>query len=323
MKKFTNFKLMMLLTVISFLVFSCHKHSLDPYDSKSDSVIESSSSMDDNLTNLKTQSASFRGVYINDFDSKIGNKSSEDSVLDWCIKNNLNQISLYGVGSILTQGKASLLNNFIGRESAEPYNISVSVVAASLNTATNEYNYYNNYPNKFTGITTEYEYWNGTNSFTTFLAEINYMSSIHQATSGDIKRQLYISKFTDASNASTVDTTIVRQLVQNADRIFVVNYVTNAYNLSNSTLNKIKLIANASKKLNKVTEIVILFSVNQYSTDPNLYSYFSVNGSNHAFADAYNKFKTDYNATSFTNKTSVNIIGYQLYNYSNASSARP
>lgn len=323
MKKFTNFKLMMLLTVISFLVFSCHKHYLNPYDAKSDSVVESSSFLDDNSTHLKIQSASFRGVYINSFDSKIGNKASEDSVLNWCLKNNLNQISLYSVGSILTQGKASLLNNFIGRASAAPYNLVVAVVAASLNTAINEYNYYNSYPNKFAGITTEYEYWNGTNSFTTFLAEINYMSTIHQATGAAIKRQLYISKFMDASNALTADTTIARHLVQNADRIFVVNYVTNAYNLSNSTLNKIKLIANASKKLNKVTEIVILFSVNQYSTDPNLYNYFSVTGSNHAFADAYNKFKTDYNATAFTNKSSVAIIGYQLYNYSNASSARP
>ena len=71
MKKFTNFKLMMLLTVISFLVFSCNKHSLNPYDSKPDSVMESSISVDDNLTYLKTQSASFRGVYINDFDLRI------------------------------------------------------------------------------------------------------------------------------------------------------------------------------------------------------------------------------------------------------------
>mgnify|MGYP006864800829 CR=1 FL=1 len=314
---------MMLLTVISFLFFSCNKHSLDPYDSKPDSSAGSSIYVDENLAKFKVQSASFRGVYINNFDSKIGNTASEDSVLDWCLKNNLNQISLYSVGSILTQGKAGLLNNFIGRASAMPYNISVSVVAASLNTATNEYNYYNSYPNKFAGITTEYEYWNGTNSFTTFQAEINYISSIHQATGGAIKRQLYISKFIDASNALTADTTIARQLVQNADRIFVVNYVTNAYNLSNSTLNKIKTLANASKKLHKVIDIVILFSVNQNSTDPNLYNYFSVINSNHAFADAYNKFKTDYNATSFANKTSVSIIGYQLYNYSNASSARP
>ena len=323
MKKFTNFKPMMLLTIISFLVFSCHKHSLEPYDSKSDRVMESSNYSDNNFANLKTQSASFRGVYIDKFDSKLGNKASEDSVLDWCIKNNLNQISLYSVGNILTQGKASLLNNFIGRASAAPYNINVSVAAASLNTATNEYNYYTNYPNKFSGITTEYEYWNGGNSFSTFQSEINYMSSIHQVTGSAIKRQLYISKFTDASNAATADTTIARCLVQNADKIFVVNYVTNAYNLSNSTLNKIKTIANASKKLNKVTEVVILFSVNQNSTDPNLYNYFSVTGSNHAFADAYNKFKTDYNALTFTNKTSVNLVGYQLYNYSNASSARP
>ena len=323
MKKFTNFKFMMLLSVISFLIFSCNKHSLEPYDSNPDSLVESSKYEDNNLNNLKIQSASFRGVYIDKFDSKIGNIAAEDSVLDWCLKNNFNQISLYSVGNILGQGKATLLNSFIGRASIAPYNIKVSVVAASLNTATSEYSYYNSYPNKFTGITTEYEYWNGTNSFTTFQSQINYMSSINQATGGAIKRQLYISKFTDASNALTADTTIARNLVQNADRIFVVNYVTNAYNLSNSTLNKIKLIANASKKSNKVTEIVILFSVNQNSTDPNLYNYFSVTGGNHGFADAYNKFKIDYNATTFGNKTSVSIIGYQLYNYSNAVTARP
>lgn len=310
-------KIEIILISISFI--SCQKNEIAPnnYSGESEEFTEQS-------VLFKTQGPSFRGVYIDGFSTKIGIQSSEDSILNWCLKNNLNEISLYGINAIITSNKTVLLNSFIGKAKAAPYNINVSFVAASATTVNNEYsNYYLTHTNKFDAITSEYEYWNSGNSFQTFQIQLNAMSSINQATSGAIKRQLYISKFVDASGIISQDTILAREVVQESDRIFLVNYSTNAYNLSSTTLSKMKTVANAAKKLNKIMDIVILFNLNRSSVDPNIFNYVSVNGSNHAFSDAYTKFKTDYNAVSFSNKTSLNIVGFQLYNYSEASLARP
>jgi hypothetical protein len=68
---------------------------------------------------------------------------------------------------------------------------------------------------------------------------------------------------------------------------------------------------------------VILFNVNANSVDPSLYDYFSATMGNHPFMDAYAKFKADYDNVNFAHKSSVRLIGFQLYKYSAAFSARP
>ncbi len=316
----TLLKIIFILFLLSQF-FACRKHELIPQNT-------SSNELDDNIINnysLKVQTAAFRGVYIDGFSTQIGNIVKEDSILNWCLKNNLNEISLYSINTILNMSNGSiLLNSFINKAKNAPYYINVSFVAASLSTTTKEYtNYYLSQPNKFSAITTEYEFWNTGNSFTTFSGQLQYMNSINSSTSGAIKRQIYLSKFVDASGIITQDSTIAEQIVSSSDRIFLVNYSNNAYNLSSTTLNKIKIIANASHKLNKVTEIIILFNLNQNSVDPNIFSYFSINGSNHLFIDAYSKFKNDYNSANFTNKSFIKLNGFQLYNYTWAKNARP
>lgn len=314
------FRQISLLVLLSIMINSCRQNVIEP-------IIDKGSDENTFQKELSSRNANiiYRGIYIDGFSDKLGIESREDSLLNWCLANNFNEISLYGMNVILSSNSLTIkLNNFISKASGLPYSIKVSVVAASLNSTINEYNnYYLLYSNKFSGITTEYEFWNTGNSYNTFQNQILYLTTINNNTSGAIKRQIYISKFKDASNPALADTTIAEQLVSNVDRFFLVNYTTNSYNLSNTTLNKIKLIANASRKLNKVSDVVILFNLNQTSVDPNIYNYFSVTGSNHLFSDAFAKFNADYNAVVFSNKAYINLIGFQLYNYTSAHSARP
>ena len=314
------FRQISLLVLLSIMINSCRQNVIEP-------IIDKGSDENTFQKELSSRNANiiYRGIYIDGFSDKLGIDSREDSLLNWCLANNFNEISLYGMNVILSSNSLTIkLNNFISKANGLPYTIKVSVVAASLNSTINEYNnYYLLYPNKFSGITTEYEFWNTGNSYNTFQNQILYLTTINNNTSGAIKRQIYISKFKDASNPALADTTIAEQLVSNVDRFFLVNYTTNSYNLSNTTLNKIKLIANASRKLNKVSDVVILFNLNQTSVDPNIYNYFSVTGSNHLFSDAFAKFNADYNAVVFSNKAYINLIGFQLYNYTSAHNARP
>ena len=70
-------------------------------------------------------------------------------------------------------------------------------------------------------------------------------------------------------------------------------------------------------------QVVILFIVNTSSGDPNIFNYFDVSSGNHEFMDAYNNFMTGYEAATIDHKDHLDIIGYQIYRYSNAKLARP
>ncbi len=303
------------LIVFSTGQFSCRKKNTQPDRSEANEPI----------TGQEPSPPSFRGVYVDNFLGMLGKPAAEDSLLNWCLKNDLNAISLYDAASaVATPANATLLNSFIGKAQAAPFHIHVSVVASNITIAVNEYTrYYKLFPNKFRAITTEYEFWNNGKSYTTFCDKLSYLQAIHDSTSGALKRQIYFSQFEDAQGIVTDEDSIAQKMVSSADKIFLVNYMPDAYEMTGTTLNKLKKIAAAAHALNKPIEIVILFNVNHNSVDPSLYNYFSIAGSNHRFADAYTTFKAEYDAENFSHKSYVRLIGFQLYRYSAAVKARP
>jgi hypothetical protein len=262
-------------------------------------------------------------LYVNDFSTILGNTNKEDSLLNWCLAQGFTQINLYNIGTILGSGTTKTqLDNFVGKAHGVTYGIAVGFIAAGSTTANNIDTYCTNYTNKPDYIVSEYEFWNGANSFATFSSLVSAMTTVYNNTSPAVGRGLYVSQFVDAAAVSGT-ATIVQSLINNSETIFLVNYSNNAYNLSGTLTNKLQAIANEANGLSKVADIVILFNVNTGSSDPNIYNYFSTSGSNHPFVDAYNNLINDYNNSAITNKASLNIKGYAIYRYSNARLARP
>jgi hypothetical protein len=263
----------------------------------------------DKLTNSLPQ---FRGLYVDRASDIVGNQLSELSLLLWCQDNNINELSLYDSATMVgNKSWAALLNLFIG--SAKTYGMNVALIASNSTIAANEYKFFQLYKNEFPTITTEYEFWNEGKSYGEFKELLRAISNMSR-----LKRHVYFSQFRDGAGVVTDEATIAQRVVGGSDRIFLVNYNERAYNLSGSTLGKLKKLALAAKQLGKVVDIVILFNVNKDSSDPNVYDYYSVTGEG-----MFDVFKMQYNAATIPNKSHLNLIGYQLYKYSQAIKARP
>lgn len=271
---------------------------------------------------VSTKTTPEASIYVNDFATILGNTASEDSLLDWSIAQGFTQINLYNIGTILgSTTTKNQLNSFVGKAHGSPYYLSVGFIAAGSTTAGNIDTYCQNYANIPDAIISEYEFWNTGFSFSGFIPLQTGMNNVH-STTASVDRITYVSKFTDKAGVYHTDS-ICRSLINNNETIFLVNYSTNAYNLSATLTGKLQQLANNAQALGKVADIVILFNVNTSSSDPNIYNYFSTTGLNHPFADAFTNLMSGYASSAITNKAHLNIKGYSIYRYSNAASARP
>lgn len=262
-------------------------------------------------------------IYVNSFSNILGDSLKEDSLLNWSLAQGFTQMNLYNISTILgSNSSKSKLNNFIYRAHSGTYGLEVCFVASSASTASNIGTYCVNYANKPDRIVTEYEFWNGTNSFSTFSTIVSAMTTVYNNTTPPVEREGYVSQYSDAAGI-TGSTSIIQSVINNCDNIVQVNYSASAYSLSGTLSNKLQAIANEANSLGTVANITILFNVNTASSDPNIYAYFSTTGSNNNFVNAYNNLMNDYNNSPITNKASLNIHGYAIYRYSDARLARP
>jgi len=66
-------------------------------------------------------------------------------------------------------------------------------------------------------------------------------------------------------------------------------------------------------------DVIVIFSA-----EPDfMYDYFNVTSQNHSFEDAYVNILNQFNAASFGSKDHIQLIGYQIFDYSYAHMARP
>lgn len=318
---------------LSFLVFiilfaTCSRDTIEK-----DSIDQETTS-----SNLVTTTATHRGVYVNSFETDIlGNTTEENYLLDWCIANNFNEITLYTISSILnTTSQTLLLKDFVERAHSD-YNLIVTFVASSK-TAINKINtYHADYPGALAapdGIATEYEFWNGANSFTYYKTQmLKRLKQVDPNFDSSWKQELYISKFEDAEGVVPDNKVINRVAVHfktggGNDELFWVNYRNNAFNFPNpvtapNSYNRIQEIAKKAFKKDIIINIVVLFNVRTDSGSPNIYDYFDVTDGDHDFSDAFDNYKDGFDISGITHKENINMIGYQIYRYSNAKLARP
>lgn len=241
----------------------------------------------------------FRGVYVDHSELIIGTPQ-EDELLQWCAKNDINELSLYGASAMCqNKVKSATLQKFIDK--CKNVNINVSAIASNME----QVDFLYRRALSFSGITTEYEFWNNGNSYAAFKSLLEHIKWSKWPTNA------YFSQFKDAAGIVTDEATIAQRVVS-ADRVFLVNYIHNSYNLSDTILKKLKTLALAAFKTNKVVDIVILFNANTGSTDPSIYEWLK----DHSMAEAFSTFKAQYDAAVISHKSSLNLVGFQVYKYS-------
>lgn len=261
----------------------------------------------------------YRGLYVDGFDDILGNVSQEDSLLGWCVSNNINSISLYGLNAVLGDERYTALAQFI-RKARVTYGIGqVAAVRGTSANFTQNANYDASRADlneRFTTYNLENEWWNNGPScdFSCYTSILKDMSTKARAASPRITTEAYIGWF---QNPPGQDLQQAKTLVRSLDRILVHDYRTAPeFGYMQSRLS---YIGKAAQSLNRVMDVIVLFSA-----EPEfMQNYFSVAGQNHPFEDAYTDIVNQFNAASFSGKNNVRIIGYQIFDYSFAKQARP
>ena len=262
---------------------------------------------------------SYRGLYVDGFRGILGNRSREDSLLDWCVRNNINAISLYDLNTVMGDERYSALAGFV-QKARVTYGISeVAAVRGSSANFTQNALYDASRANlneRFTTYNLENEWWNNGPScdFSCYTAILQAMNKAAQNASPRITAEAYTGWF---QNPSGRDLQQAKTMVRWLDRILVHDY--RPYPQFGYMQSRLSYLGKAAQSQNRVIDVIVLFSAEpEFMQD-----YFSVAGQNHSFADAYGDIVSQFEAASFSGKSNVRLIGYQLFAYSWARQAKP
>lgn len=261
----------------------------------------------------------YRGLYVDGFNDILGNISLEDSLLNWCVGNNVNSISLYDLNVVMGDGRYTDLARFI-RKARVTYDIGqVAAVRGSSANFTQNNNYdasRADFNERFTTYNLENEWWNNGPAcdFSCYTAILQAMSTKARNASPRITAEAYMGWFL---NPSGRDLQQAKTLVRWLDRILVHDYRTSPQ--FSYMQSRLSYLGRAAQSQNRVIDVIVLFSAEpEFMQD-----YFSVASQNHPFADAYADIVSQFDATSFAGKNNVRLIGYQVFDYSWAKLARP
>lgn len=266
-----------------------------------------------------TTPANYRGIYVDGFDAILGNSSREDSLLNWCVSNNVNAISLYNLNVVMGDERYPDLARFI-RKARVTHGISqVAAVRGSSANFTQTAGYDASRVDlneRFTAYNLENEWWNNGPScdFSCYSSILQTMSNKARKASPLITTEAYIGWF---HNPSGQDLQQAKTLVRWLDRILVHDYRT--YPQFGYMQSRLSYLGKAAQSQNRVIDVIVLFSAEpEFMQD-----YFSVTGQNHSFADAYGDIVNQFNVATFAGKNNVRLIGYQIFDYSWVKRARP
>jgi hypothetical protein len=263
---------------------------------------------------------SYRGVYVNAFDTMLGNVAAEDSMLNWCKTNGFNAISLYSLNAVMGDERYTSLARFIKKARTGGYGITqVAAVRGSSNNFTQNANYDNGRADlneRFNVYNLENEWWNNGPDcpFGCYTNILQFMSQKALAANPKIIRETYMGWF---QNPDGNELNQAKTLVKNLDRLMVHDYRTSpSFGYMQSRLS---YVGRAAKSLGRVMDVIVIFSA-----EPEfMQNYFSTSGQNKTFDDAYAAIVAQHDAATFTGKENIRIIGYQIFQYSLAKQARP
>jgi len=282
---------------MSLLLIGCQKSEL--------LIPQNQEEKDSNaLESYRIMTASYRGVYVDNYMYFCGDTIKENQFLDWCKRYNFNAISVYDLNNVLIDhSKYTPLSNFIKRAKTKYGILEVAAVREKGTQFTGSTATYNknmtDIDKKFNVFNLENEYWNGMSTWTTYSS---YLSTLKNLTYiPKPKTEAYIGWFTPGQEVKQSN-----KFVLCLDRILVHDYETSP-NIS-YIQSRLQYLANSAKSQNKVMDVIILFSCesvfmgNYYKT--------------HTFDDSFQDIISQYQNSSITNKGNLNIIGYQIFTQS-------
>jgi hypothetical protein len=270
-----------------------------------------------------TPAIEYKGLYVNKFDSIFKDTAKENTLLRWAKTNNFNALTLYGLGEIIPYtSQYTELARFILKAKTGGYGITeVNATRGKASDFTTHINAFNNSRinvlEGFNVANLEREFWNGDNSFTYSINQLQAMKTWGLTQTPIVKTEEYIGWLRDSSGApfsAIREAQIADSLVRVTDRLLIHDYqVSLSFSYVQPRLNTIGLAAIAQ---GKVQQVAIIFS----AENPDFSGvYFTT----HPFVDAYTVINNANNAASYAGKAGIKIIGYQLYNYSHGKLARP
>jgi hypothetical protein len=263
-----------------------------------------------------------RALYINDFNTIIGNSSEEATLYNFIQSQGFNTIYCYDLNGILSTSS--------GRTAVRAFNTNVRYYGASViggiggssnslvSSLSNSRLSYNtgctNNSQKYDYLNLENEFWNypnaGTVQFNTWKVYVNQVNQVISGTT--TKFDTYIGQIEDPTSANT-QSQVSDFLVGNLDRILLACYVTtNQFTGStnygfNRIVDELTLIGNSAISASTVADVAIIY----HGGSSFMNSYFQ----NNTFETAYNNFLSVYNSWSGNSKNGINLIGYTIYGY--------
>lgn len=272
------------------------------------------------------QTANIRGMYVDGFNTILGNSQKEDSLLNYAQLNNFNYLALYNLWNVHTSHNLTnltssvILANFI-QNAKQNYGIAqVGAVGENFFFFNNVINVYNqqhtNALQKFDVYNVEFEFWNtttvssGNYYCTTYLqpggyscdtagAFSYYAKLIRQVDSlanlNGVVSELYVGWF-NQGQAITMG--------KNIDRILLHDYINNYSWLYSYVTTRLQYLA----ARNVVTEVIPIFSA-----EP---SFMGSWITTHPIVQPYNDLVSAFDAATGSWKQYINLNGYQWFAYS-------
>lgn len=264
----------------------------------------------------------YRGLYVNKFDTIFQDTSKENDLLRWAKSKDFNALTLYGLSEIISD--PSLYNDLAAFILRAKTSYGISEVNATRGKASDYTTYVNNYNNsrtntleRFNWANLEREFWNGDNTFTYSFLQLQTIKNWGLTQTPIVKTEEYIGWLRDSSGApsNTIrESQIADSLVLVVDRLLLHDY---QQNLSFSYVqDRLDTLGQKALAQGKVLDVAIIFSAQNPTFSG---AYFTT----HPFLDAYNFINNANNAASYPGKKGINLVGYQIYNYSYAKLARP
>lgn len=271
-------------------------------------------------TSSPSITVAYRGIYVDGFKSILGNTTKENLLLNWCVNNNFNALSLYDLNQIMGYtARVVQLAQFI-QKARITFNI--NQIAAVRGTSANfiqnaQYDSSRTDLNeRFSVYNLENEWWNNgpACNFSCYTSILQTMATNAKNATPSITTEAYIGWF---KNPDGQELNQANTLVNLLDRIMVHDY--RKFPQLSYMTSRLSFLGQAAQSQNRTMDVIVIFSA-----EPDfMYDYFNVTSQNHPFEDAYVDILSQFNATSFDFKDYVQLIGYQIFDYSYAQMARP
>lgn len=267
------------------------------------------------------QTPAFRGIYIDSFDDILGNTVKEDSLLQYAVDSSFNYLALYDLHTINFNNstQVSKLASFI-RKARETYGIAqIGAVGESYSTFQNKIGPYNasrtNADEKFNVFNLEFEFWTSSsvNAGGYYCTQYLQPNGCSCDTSGGFKffiNNLHLIDSLAAVQGATSETYLGwfnqgqgSQIQRNVDRILLHAYRVDPSSVYGYSKTRLQYLASNNSTVN----VAPIFSAEPNFMGPWLDS--------HSLRDAYNKYKTDFQADNSASVQYINLLGYQWFDY--------